>query len=109
MPKTTKADKNTTVIIQLDRPREVRFGHKALKKLMALTGKSLASISEEEFSLEELERVMFCGLLSDAKEHGETLELEQMEDLLDYAKSFNEVMDAMEKALENAFQSTEKN
>jgi hypothetical protein len=109
MPKTTKADKNTTVIIQLDRPREVRFGHKALKKLMALTGKSLTSISEEEFSLEELERVMYCGLLSDSKEHGETLELEQMEDLLDYAKSFNEVMDAMEKALENAFQSTEKN
>jgi hypothetical protein len=109
MPKTSKAEKNMTVLIELDRPREVRFGHKALKKLMALTGKSLNNITEEEFSLEELERVMFCGLLSDAKEHGETLELEQMEDLLDHAKSFNEVMEAMEKALENAFQSTEKN
>lgn len=98
-----------TVLIELDRPREVRFGHKALKKLMALTGKSLNNITEEEFSMEELERVMYCGLLSDAKEHGETLELEQMEDLLDHAKSFNEVMEAMEKALENAFQSTEKN
>lgn len=109
MPKTSKVEKNMTVLIELDRPREVRFGHKALKKLMALTGKSLNNITEEEFSMEELERVMYCGLLSDAKEHGETLELEQMEDLLDHAKSFNEVMEAMEKALENAFQSTEKN
>jgi hypothetical protein len=109
MPKTAKVEKNMTVLIELDRVREVRFGHKALKKLMSLTGKSLSNITEEEFSMEELERVMYCGLLSDAKEHGETLELEQMEDLLDHAKSFNEVMEAMEKALENAFQSTEKN
>lgn len=97
------------VLINLDRPREVKFGHKALKMLMSLTGKSLTNIADDEFSLEELEKVMYCGLLSDAKEHGETLKLEDMEDLLDKAKNFNEVMESMEKALSNAFQQTEKN
>lgn len=109
MPKTTKDEKNTIVLIKLDRVREVRFGHKALKMLMSLTGKNLSNIASEEFSLEELEKVMYCGLLSDAKEHGENLEIEQMEDLLDHAESFNEVMSAMEKALEKAFQPTAKN
>ena len=109
MPKTTKDEKNNMVLLTLDRIREVRFGHKALKMLMSLTGKSLTNIADEEFSLEELEKVMFCGLISDAKEHGETLKLEDMEDLLDRAKNFNEIMEAMEKALNNAFQQTEKN
>jgi hypothetical protein len=109
MPKTTKDEKNNMVLLTLDRIREVRFGHKALKMLMTLTGKSLTNISEEEFSLDELEKVMFCGLYSDAKEHGEDLKLEDMEDLLDHAKSFNSIMDAMEQALNNAFQQTEKN
>ena len=30
---------NDVVIIELDRPRELRYGYKAIKKLVAMTGK----------------------------------------------------------------------
>ena len=103
-----KSDKNTMVVINLDRPRFVRFGHKALKQLGALTGKKLEQMDENDFDLADLEKIMWCGLQADAKEHGEDLKIEDMEDLLDSAESFAEIMNAMNKALEQAFQRTEK-
>jgi len=101
-------EKNTMVIINLDRPRFLRFGHKALKQLGALTGKKLEEMDENDFDLADLEKVIWCGLQADAKEHGEVLKLEDMEDLLDQAESFGEIMEAMNKALEVSFQKTEK-
>lgn len=103
-----KSDKNTMVVINLDRPRFVRFGHKALKQLGALTGKKLEQMDENDFDLADLEKIMWCGLQADAREHGEDLKIEDMEDLLDSAGSFAEIMNAMNKALEQAFQRTEK-
>jgi hypothetical protein len=103
-----KTEKNTEVVIMLDRPRFVRFGHRALKKLSALTNRKLnEAISTEDFNMEELEKIMYCGLLSDAKENNETLKLEDMEDLLDRASSFNEIVESMNQALDKAFQQTE--
>lgn len=101
-------DKNTTVVINLDRPRFVRFGHKALKQLGALTGKKLEDMDENDFDLADLEKIMWCGLQADAREHNEVLKLEDMEDLLDSADSFGDIMSAMNKALEQSFQKTEK-
>lgn len=101
-------DNNTTVIINLDRPRTVRFGHKALKMLGAMTGKPLDEVSADNFDLEELEKIMYCGLLSDSKEHMEELKLEDMEDLLDMAESQMDIIEAMNLALEKAFQQTVK-
>ena len=96
------------VVINLDRPRFLRFGHKALKQLGALTGKKLEEMDENDFDLADLEKVIWCGLQADAKEHGEELKLEDMEDLLDQLNSFGEIMEAMNKALEVSFQKTEK-
>lgn len=101
-------EKNTTVILNLDRPRVVRYGHKALKMLGAMTGKTLSNMNEEDFDLGELEKVLFCGLLKDAQENGETLKIEDMEDLLDQAENFNDILNAMNDALNVAFQQTEK-
>lgn len=102
-------EKNTEVVIHLDRPRFVRFGHRALKRLSALTGRNLnQSIKTEDFKLEDLEKIMYCGLLSDSKENNEVLKLEDMEDLLDLAPNFISVVNAMNEALENAFKETEK-
>jgi hypothetical protein len=106
---TKKDDKNTVVILNLDRPRKVRFGHKALKTLGALTGKSVDNIIDDKFDLEDLEKVLFCGLLNDAIENGETLKLEDMEDLLDKAESYGDVLECMHKALDKTFMPTEKN
>ncbi|MFD1953738.1 hypothetical protein ACFSL6_17680 [Paenibacillus thailandensis] len=99
----TSANNNDVVILELDRPREVRYGHKALKQLMALTGKSLENIEANDINLEEIEKYLYCGLLSDAKSHGETLQLSQMEDLLDKAPRFMDIIESMQKALANAF------
>lgn len=102
--------KNDVVIIELDRPRELRYGHKALKTLSALTGKTLDELETDDgFDLEQLEKFLYCGLLSDARKNGETLTLEQMEDLLDEAPSFNYLTDKMTEAMSKSFGVTEGN
>lgn len=95
---------NDTVFIQLDRHRELRFGHKALKTLVALTGKSLEDIENEGFNdFDLVEKLVYCGLLHDAKENGETLKLEQMEDLLDQAPNYRHIVESVGKAFAAAF------
>ena len=95
--------KNDVVMIKLDKPRFLRYGHKALKKLTAITGKTFDEINLDNFDLETLEIVLYCGLLSDAKENNETIKLEDMEDLLDQADSYSDIISAMGKAFEAAF------
>jgi hypothetical protein len=95
--------KNDLVFINLDRPRFLRYGHKALKKLTALTDMDISKMDMSNFQLEDLEKVLYCGLLSDAKEHDETLNLEDMEDLLDQADSFKEIMEKLNESFEKAF------
>lgn len=90
---------NNVVYIKLDRERELRYGHKALKTLTAITGKALTEMDMSSFDLEELEKIVFAGLLSDAKKHGEKLTLEMMEDLLDEAPSFQYIADKVGEAL----------
>ncbi|MCM3763444.1 hypothetical protein [Neobacillus niacini] len=96
------ADKNDVVIINLDRPRELRFGHRAMKKLLAITGKTIEEFNIEDFEFEDIEKVIWCGLLSDAKENNETLKLEDMEDLLDQAP-YKEIMGKLGQAFNAAF------
>jgi hypothetical protein len=102
---TSTDERNPTVMLNLDRPREVRFGHKALKKLSILTDMDMNNMDEANFSMEDLEKVMYCGLMQDAKEHGEDLQLSQMEDLLDKAE-MHEILEAMQNSLNKAFQKT---
>lgn len=103
-------DKNDVVIIELDRPRELRFGHKALKKLSALTGKSMDEMeSDEELDFEELEQIFLYGLERDARENGETLTLDMMEDILDYAPNIAYLMEKMQEAMSNAMGGIEGN
>lgn len=97
------SDKNDIVMINLDKPRMLWFGHKALKTLGSLMGKSLNELvdSLNDIGFEEIEKVMYCGLLTDAKRNGEVLELEQMEDLLDFAP-YKTIVDSMSKAIESS-------
>jgi hypothetical protein len=43
----------------------------------------ISNMDMSDFKFEDIEKVFYCGLLSDAKENNETLKLEDMEDLLD--------------------------
>ncbi|AIQ54566.1 hypothetical protein [Paenibacillus sp. FSL R7-0331] len=96
-------DKNDVVMINLDRPRELRYGHKAIKKMLADTGSTIENIDIDNIDLEELEKYIYYGLLSDAKKHGETLELGMMEDLLDQAPNYVHITEKMTEALNIAF------
>ncbi|KQL55502.1 hypothetical protein AN964_14055 [Heyndrickxia shackletonii] len=91
------------VVINLDRPRILRFGHKALKLMTTLTGKDFNNFEIDNANFEDLEKIMYCGLLYDAKENNETLKLEDMEDLLDEADTYTEIMEKMQLALDAAF------
>lgn len=95
-------NKNDVVIIELDRKRELRFGHKALKTYQAMTGKELDNMGKDGFDLEDLETLMYCGLMSDARKNGESLSVEDMEDLLDLAPMQN-IINKMYEAFNAAF------
>lgn len=95
------------VIINLDRPRELRFGHKALKVLEGLTGKTVLEIEEMlisgKVSITMLEQFVYAGLLGDAKEYGENLTIERVEELLDQVPVYVDVINAVGKAFTAAF------
>lgn len=101
------ADKNDVVMINLDRPRMLWFGHKALKTLGAMTGKSLDTLMEDmdNMDFEDLEKIYYCGLLKDAIMNNEELKLEDMEDLLDHVP-FMDLPKYMQKALGTSFSGT---
>lgn len=101
--------KNDVVIVELDRPRELRFGHKALKKLNALTGKEVDELGSDELDFDMIEQIFFYGLQRDARENGEALTLEQMEDILDCAESYEYLMEKMNEAFRKAFGAQEGN
>ncbi|WP_025853029.1 hypothetical protein [Paenibacillus ehimensis] len=103
-------DNNDVVIINLDRPRVLRYGHAAIKRLLAMTGKTLEEFEEtDSFDMESLEKIVYCGLLSDAREHNEPLKLEDMEHLLDYAEPFQHIVEQVQKAFVAAFGKKEGN
>ncbi|MGO4185211.1 hypothetical protein AB4Z17_28995 [Paenibacillus sp. TAF43_2] len=78
-----KENKNDVVIIKLDRPREMRFGHKALKKMQAMTGLTMEQVVDGDIGYEQFEAIIYCGVLEDSKDDPEPLTIEKMEDLLD--------------------------
>jgi hypothetical protein len=99
---------NDVVIIELDRPREIRYGYKALKTLVAMTGKDIEKLMDsDDMSFEDIEKVIYCGILADAQKNGETLKLEDMEDLLDL-KPLQYTLEKMNEAFTKAFGNPEE-
>jgi hypothetical protein len=95
---------NDVVYIDLDRKRELRYGHKSLKQLVALTGKSLEELETAGFDdLELVEKFVYCGLLKDARENNESLTMEQMEDLIDLAPTYAHVIEKIRDAFAATF------
>ena len=75
---------NDITIIELDRPRELRFGFKALKMAKALLKKSVIDIisdleNTKRLDEETVEKLMYCALIHE----DETLKLEDVENILD--------------------------
>lgn len=103
-------DNNPVVTIELDRIRELRFGHKAMKRWAAYTGKSIQDVETAVFRPDEIEPLLFFMLEQDAIAHGETLNMEQMEDLLDLVPPglvYEKLSEAMNAAFPGASDETD--
>lgn len=78
-----RPDENDTIIIELDHPRELKLGHKALKRFSALTGCSMTDMEKEISHYDKLSCLLYVMLAVDAEEHGEELTPSQVDDLLE--------------------------
>lgn len=78
-----RPDGNDVVMIELDRPRELKLGHKAMKRFSALTGCSMEDMEKEIKHYDKLACLMYVMLAVDAEKHGETLTTDQVDDLLE--------------------------
>lgn len=76
---------NDVVIIEIDRPRRLRFNYDALKTLCARTGKKIEDMDDElssPSSFEWIEVAFHAALQEDATAHGETLTPEKAVELM---------------------------
>lgn len=95
-------DENDTVIIELDRPRELKLGHKALKRFSALTGKSMGELESAIQRYDVLADLMYVMLAIDAEKHGETLTPEKVDDLLEDVPVYQQI-NLVSMAIQTAF------
>ena len=91
-------DRNDVVIIELDRPRTLRLGHKALKRFSALTECSMTEMEAAVQRYDKMATLIYVML----SEEDPDLTPSQVDDLLD-KKSIKEISEACSKAIEAAF------
>lgn len=100
----SKTKNSRMVILNADRPRVLRLGHKAMKMLSKMLNKGLDKIGTADITAPEtVETVIYCMALKDAQKNGENLKLEDMEDILDEVESYQDIIDAIEACFEAAF------
>lgn len=70
---------NDTVVLELDRPRELRLSHKVLKRFSALRHVPLSRIEDAVDDYENLSCLFYCAMAQEDP----TLTVERVDDLLD--------------------------
>ena len=75
----TNLENNDTVILELDRPRELRLTHKVMKRFCAATGTRLSDIETTVDDYDNMTRLIFEMLRAEDP----ALTQEQCDDLLD--------------------------
>ena len=102
----TRPDKNDVVIIDLDKPRELRLGHKALKRFSALTGCSMRQMQAETEHYDKMALLIYVMLSEDQPD----LTPEAVDDLIDQAERrkvnplcMKDIFKATTAAIEAAF------
>ncbi len=63
--KVPENDHNDVVIIELDRPRELKFGHKALKRFSAMRGCSIMHVFQDLENYDAVTCAAYCMLAAD--------------------------------------------
>lgn len=102
----TRPDKNDVVIIELDKSRELRLGHKALKRFSALTGCSMQQMQDEIQRYDRMSQLVYVMLSEDQPD----LTPEAVDDLIDRAERrkvnplrVKDLMVAVSSAIQAAF------
>lgn len=101
-----KVNEFGAVVIDLDRPREMKLTHRALKTFSSLTGCRLEDMEEAIQDPVKLEALYYAMLKADAEGNGETLKSADMEALLDNATP-GALIGAAGKAIELSFADAE--
>ena len=94
-----KPDKNDVVIIELDRPRELRLGHKALKRFSALAGCAMTELDEVTAHYDKLSALMYIML----SENDPAVTPDVADELLD-AVNLSYIMEKASEAIAAAFE-----
>lgn len=91
---------NDIIIIKLDRERQLKFDHTAMRTLVAISGKSAEEIdsSLNPNDLDQLEKMLYCALLKDAKDNNETIVMENIPELMDHAPFWFYTFDKVREA-----------
>lgn len=102
----TGDEHNDVVILMLDRPRELRLGHKAMKRFSAMSGKKLTDMQAALDDYATLSTLIYVMLAAEDK----TLTPEKVDDLIDAAEHRREdplrlsgLMAAVAQAITAAF------
>ena len=96
-------EKNDVVILELDRPRELRLGHKALKRFSALTE---CPMSDMDAAIQRYDK-MSCLLYVMLSQDDPTLTPDMVDDLCD-GVSIVKITKACSRAIEAAFADDEE-
>ena len=94
------------VVIRLDRLRELKLTHRAMKTFSTLTGCRLEEMEEAIQDPVKLEALYYSMLKADADKNGESLKVDDMESLMDEATP-GTLLGAAGKAIELAFADAE--
>ena len=96
-------DRNDVVILELDRPRELRLGHKALKRFSSLTNCSMSDMEKEIQHYDKMSCLIWVMVTEDQTAHGEEMMTpEKLDDLLD-AVPIPKLTNLCSKAIQAAF------
>jgi hypothetical protein len=82
-----------SVMIQLDKIRNLRYGMNALVTIEELTGKSITKIDLSDISMKDLRTILFAGLYHEDKE----LTPEKVGNLIDEHGNLSEIAEKLER------------
>ncbi len=91
-------------ILELDRPRKLRYGMGALILIEELTGKAITQLDMQNIKIGDLAKILYAGLYNDDK----ALTVEKVVDLIDEHSDITTVSEKLGEAMTNAFGKNDK-
>jgi len=88
-----------SVILELDRPRSLRFGLNALVRIEEMIGKPISRLDLDNISVKDMRTIIYAGLFYDDK----NLTPEKVGELIDDFSDINTVAEKLSEAMTEAF------